>query len=221
MHAFLKSRWFYPAVFLACAWPLVLLLRDAIPVLVPAFLPDVVVPWDGDLGVNPVEMLLHETGRDALLLLIASLAITPIRRLTGWNRVQLVRRTVGVWSFVYACLHFLTYTAFDKLGDVRAIADDVVERRFIFSGMLAFAILLVLTVTSTNGMMRRLGRRWARLHKTVYLASIAGAIHFAWGQKAALGEPLLWASVLLVLLSFRVVVAVRRARPASSVAVSR
>src|SRR5690348_16920919 len=96
MHRFIKSRWFYPAVFALCAWPLVALLKEALPVLLPAFFPDVVLPWEGDLGVNPVETLLHETGRDALMVLIAALAVTPIRRLTGWNRVQIVRRTVGV-----------------------------------------------------------------------------------------------------------------------------
>lgn len=214
MHAFLKSRWFYPSVFALSAWPLVVLLKEAIPVMVPAFFPDVMVPWEGDLGVNPVETLLHETGRDALLVLIATLAITPIRKLTGWNRVQLVRRMVGVWSFVYACLHFLTYMAFDKLGDVAAIAEDVFERKFIFSGMLAFVVLLVLTVTSTNGMIRRLGRRWQRLHKAVYVGAVAGAVHFVWGQKADIGEPLFWTAALAVLLGYRVVVRFRKARPA-------
>lgn len=138
--------------------------------------------------------------------------MTPVRRLTGWNRVQIVRRTVGVWSFVYALCHFLTYVVFDKLGDVAEIAKDVFERKFIFSGMLAFAILLVLTVTSTNGMIRRLGRRWQRLHQTVYVAALAGAVHFAWGQKADIGEPLLWASALAALLGFRVVMALRKVR---------
>lgn len=208
----LAWRAFYPLVFVACAWPLAALLKEALPVLLPAFFPDVVVPWDGDLGVNPVETLLHETGRDALMLLIASLAVTPIRRLTGWNRVQSVRRTVGVWSFVYAFLHFATYAAFDKLGDTAAIGEDVFERPFIFVGMLALVILIALTVTSTNGMIRRLGRRWQRLHRLVYVAAIAGAVHFAWGQKADIGEPLIWAGVLLVLLGWRVVEAVRRRR---------
>jgi sulfoxide reductase heme-binding subunit YedZ len=220
MHAFVKSRWFYPVVFAACAWPLVALLHRALPVLVPAFWPDAVLPWEGDLGVNPIETLLHETGRDSLMLLIATLVVTPVRRLTGWNRVQSVRRTVGVWSFVYALCHFLTYVVFDKLGNLPEITKDVFERRFIFSGMLAFVILLVLTITSTNGMIRRLGRRWQRLHRAVYVAAAAGAIHFVWGQKADIGEPLVWAAVLAGLLGFRVVAALRKAKQRAVPAVS-
>jgi sulfoxide reductase heme-binding subunit YedZ len=154
------------------------------------------------------------------MILIATLAITPIRRLTGWNRIQSVRRMVGVWSFVYALAHFSVYAVFDKVGDVAAITQDVVERRFIFSGMLAFVILVALAATSTRGMMRRLGRRWQRLHRLVYVAAIAGAVHFAWGQKADIGEPLLWAAVLAVLLGIRVVYALRRRRAAVVPAVS-
>jgi methionine sulfoxide reductase heme-binding subunit len=220
MHRFIKSRWFYPVVFLLCAWPLAALLKEALPVLLPEFYPDLVLPWEGDLGVNPVEMLLHETGRDALMLLIAALAVTPIRRITGWNRVQIVRRTVGVWSFVYALLHFATYAAFDKVGDVAAITEDVLERRFIFVGMLAFVILFILTITSTNGMIRRLGRRWQKLHRLAYVAAIAGAVHFVWGQKADIREPLIWAGALSVLFAVRVVYALRKVRSRPVPAVS-
>jgi sulfoxide reductase heme-binding subunit YedZ len=210
--AFLKSRWFYWSVFAACALPLILLLRQAIPVLVPAFWPDVTVPWSGDLGVNPTETLLHTTGRHALRFLLIALSITPIRRLTGWNRVQSVRRMVGLWSFAYACCHFLTYVAFDQLGDWSAITQDVLKRKFIFSGMLAFAILTVLAVTSTNAMIRRLGRRWQRLHRLVYVAAIAGVVHFAWGQKADIREPLVWGAMLAGLFGVRVVLATRKRR---------
>lgn len=206
----LPIRLFYPLVFLAAAWPGAMLAWQAAPVLIPAFFPDVVLPWEGDLGVNPIETLLHETGRNALLLLLVTLAVTPIRRLTGWNRVQRVRRMLGLWSFTYALAHFTVYVVFDKVGDVVAISQDVFERRFIFSGMFAFVILLALAITSTNGMIRRLGRRWQRLHRLIYLAAIAGVVHFAWGQKADIGEPLLWAGVLVVLLGYRVVAAWRR-----------
>jgi methionine sulfoxide reductase heme-binding subunit len=212
-------QWFYPLAFLACALPLVLLVKEALPVLVPAIWPDVTVPWSGHLGVNPVETLLHVTGRNALRLLLVTLLITPVRRLTGWNRVQLVRRMVGVWSFVYALCHFLVYVAFDQLGDVRAIAEDVLKRRFIFAGMFAFALLLLLAITSTNGMIRRLGRRWQRLHRLVYVAAISAAIHFVWGQKADIREPLVWFAVLAILLGLRVfwTVQKRRARLATAV----
>lgn len=190
-------RLFYPLVFLSCAWPLASLGWDA---------------FRGGLGVNPVETLLHATGRAALALLIASLAITPVRRLTGWNRIQRVRRLIGVWSFVYALCHFLTYVIFNQLGDVAAILADVTERKFIFSGMLAFAILLLLAATSTNGMIRRLGRSWQRLHRLVYIAAVAGAVHFIWGQKSDIREPLQWSAVLALLLGFRVWLAIRKRR---------
>lgn len=220
INAFLKTRWFYPLVFLACAAPLALLLKEAIPILVPAIWPDATVPWAGDLGVNPVETMLHTTGRNALRLLLFTLAITPVRRLTGWNRVQLVRRMVGVWSFVYALCHFAIYVTFDQLGDVHAIVEDVVKRRFIFAGMFAFVVLLLLAVTSTNGMMRRLGRRWQRLHRLVYAAALAGAVHFVWGQKADIREPLIWFGILAVLLGIRAAWAVRKRRARLSPAVS-
>jgi len=168
--------------------------------------------YTGDLGFNPAETLLHETGRDALLLLLSSLAVTPIRRLTGWNRVQAVRRMVGLWAFFYALSHFGIYAVFNHLGEVAAIWADVIERPFIFSGMLAFVILLALAATSTSGMIRRLGRNWQRLHRGVYVAAIAGVVHFAWGQKADISEPLIWGAVLAVLLGVRVVYAVRRSR---------
>jgi sulfoxide reductase heme-binding subunit YedZ len=168
--------------------------------------------WTGDLGVNPAETLLHQTGRGALALLLTSLAVTPVRRLTGWNRVQKVRRMLGLWSFFYAVCHFAIYAVFNHLGDVAAIWADVVERPFIFSGMLALVILLALAVTSTTGAVRRLGRNWQRLHRLVYVAAIAGAVHFAWGQKADIREPLVWGAILGVLLTARVVAALARRR---------
>lgn len=198
-----RSRLFYALVFTGCAVPAVGILWQT---------------FQGDLGVNPVETLLHETGRTALAVLLVCLSVTPIRRLTGWNGIQRVRRMVGLWSFVYALAHFAIYAVFNHLGDLRAIWDDVVERPFIFSGMLALVILLALAVTSTAGMVRRLGRNWQRLHRLVYLAAMAGVVHFAWGQKADISEPLVWAAGLTVLLAFRVIHGWRRgaARQGSS-----
>jgi methionine sulfoxide reductase heme-binding subunit len=215
------ARWFVPAAFLACAAPWTWLAWQAAPVLIPAFYPDIVLPWDGDLGANPVETLLHTTGRYAVYVLLATLAITPIRRLTGWNRIQRVRRLVGVWAFVYALSHFTIYMVFDKLGDVREIVADVLERRFIFSGMFAFLLLAVLAATSTNWAIRALGKRWQRLHRLVYVAAIAAIVHFAWGQKAAIGEPLVWAGVLAVLLGSRVVLTLQKRAARQAAPVSR
>ncbi|MEO8071129.1 MAG: protein-methionine-sulfoxide reductase heme-binding subunit MsrQ [Acidobacteriota bacterium] len=206
VQAFLRTRYFYPFVFAACAWPAVSLAWDT---------------YQFDLGVNPVETLLHRTGRDAITLLFASLTVTPVRRLTGWNRLQLVRRTVGVWSFVYALTHLSVYVVFDQIGDYRAIVEDVFKRRFIFVGMLAFVILLALTLTSTNGMIRRLGRRWQTLHRLVYVAAAAATIHFVWGQKADISDPLKWASWLAVLFAARVYLSIQKRRSRLRAAVSR
>jgi methionine sulfoxide reductase heme-binding subunit len=221
VHAFLKSRYFYPLVFVACALPFVLLVWQALPVFAPLVFPDVTLPWESDLGANPAEELLHRTGRDALALLLIALSITPIRRLTGWNRVQYVRRMVGVWSFFYACCHLLAYAGLNQLFDLAAILDDVFKRRFIFVGMFTFSILLVLAATSTNGMMRRLGRNWQRLHRLVYVAGIAGVVHFAWGQKADISEPLQWGAFLALILGIRVFFLVRKQRARLVPAVSR
>jgi methionine sulfoxide reductase heme-binding subunit len=205
IHGFLKSRYFYPAAFVGCLVPAVLLLARVYRAV-----------YQGDLealGANPVETLMHETGEDALGILLLTLCITPLRRLTGWNRLQRIRRMVGVWSFVYALSHFSIYVAFDQLGDPAAIWDDVIKRKFIFAGMLAFSLLLVLAVTSTNGMIRRLRRNWQKLHRIVYLAATAGVVHFVWGQKADIAEPLRWAVWLAALLGIRVYFAMRKRRP--------
>lgn len=190
---------FYGLVFLAAATPGVLLGWRT---------------WTGDLGVNPAETLLHQSGRDGLMLLLASLSVTPIRRLTGWNRVQSVRRMLGLWAFAYAFAHFAFYAVFNHLGDIQAIWADVVERPFIFSGMFALVILVALAVTSPAFMVRRLGRNWQRLHRLVYLAAVAGIVHFAWGQKADIREPLVWGAALAVLLGARILIriSVRRRR---------
>src|SRR5215218_1015629 len=118
----MTKRWFYWLVFVFCLSPAVKLGMD--------------VYTGHNLGPNPVETLLHATGRTALAFLLGALSVTPIRRITGWNRVQSVRRMVGVWSFVYALSHFLIYVIFNHLGDVNEIVDDVLKRKFIFSGML-------------------------------------------------------------------------------------
>jgi sulfoxide reductase heme-binding subunit YedZ len=184
---------------------------------------------DGRLGVDPVTTLLHESGRNALLLLLSALAVTPIRRLTGWNRVQQVRRMLGLWAFFYATAHLAMYLVFNQLCyslatcEFGAVWDDVVKRKFIFAGMLAFAILLALALTSTKGWIRRLGRHWTRLHRLVYLAGALAIVHFIWKEKSDYAEPLRWGAVLALLLGVRLFFAIRKrvrggARPAGSAA---
>lgn len=157
----------------------------------------------GDLTANPIEYITHETGWYALALLIGSLAITPLRRLTGWHALVRFRRLIGLFAFFYAVLHFSTWFGFDKLFDVVEMGKDVVKRPFITAGMFSLLTMLPLAVTSTAGWIRRLGRRWQRLHRLAYVAAPAGVLHFWWLVKSDVREPLAFASVAIVLLGAR------------------
>ena len=159
--------------------------------------------FSDDLGANPVEYITHQTGWFGLAFLMASLAITPLRRISGWNEVIRVRRMLGLFAFFYATLHFLTWFVFDHTLDVAGMVEDVVERPYITVGMAAFVIMLPLAVTSNAAMIRRLGRKWRLLHRLAYLAAIAAVVHFWWLVKADVREPQRWALVLAVLLGIR------------------
>jgi sulfoxide reductase heme-binding subunit YedZ len=170
------------------------------------------------LGPNPTSYLLHETGQTALTLLLVTLAVTPLRRLTGANRIQRVRRMLGVWSFAYAAAHLTVYLVFDQLCysvetcHWSAIWEDILKRRFIFVGQFAFVILLLLAITSTSGWVRRLKRNWARLHRLVYVAAAAGIVHFIWIQKSGITRPLPWIVGFAVVAALRLWFAVRPVR---------
>jgi sulfoxide reductase heme-binding subunit YedZ len=157
----------------------------------------------GALGANPVEAITHETGQWALRLLLATLAITPLRRLSGWAFVAPWRRSLGLLAFGYAALHFATFLALDLGLDLSALGEEVAERPYVTLGFTAFALLTPLAVTSTRGWQRRLGRRWVALHRLVYLAAGCAVLHFLWLVKADLGEPLAYAAVLAALLGAR------------------
>ena len=173
----------------------------------------------GDLGVNPVETLLHETGRPALQLLLVTLAVTPIRRLTGWNGVIRLRRMLGLFAFTYALVHFSFYFAFDQVFSVAGVLDDTTKRRFILSGMVALASMLPLALTSTKGWIRRLGgKRWHKLHRLVYLAAAAGALHFIWKEKVLTLETITYFLLASGLLGFRLVEVLRTRREAAAAA---
>jgi sulfoxide reductase heme-binding subunit YedZ len=159
----------------------------------------------GDLGVNPAETIQLETGRWALKFLLLGLAVTPVRRVTGWNPIIQFRRMLGLFAFFYATLHFVSYWAFDLTFAFGAMLADVLKRPFIALGFAAFLLLVPLALTSTKGWIRRLGKRWAQLHRLVYVAAILAAIHFAWKVKVFTGDPVIYAAVLAVLLGFRVV----------------
>ncbi len=155
------------------------------------------------LGANPVETLEHESGEWTLRLLLATLAVTPLRRAFGWTWLAPYRRTLGLLAFGYCCLHLSIYALVDLWGAWDTLVEDVLERPYITVGFTGFLLLVPLAVTSTRAWMRRLGRRWVVLHRLVYAAAIAGCVHFLWLVKADLREPLIYASVLALLLAAR------------------
>jgi methionine sulfoxide reductase heme-binding subunit len=197
-----RARW-RPRAVTASAWliglaPLLLLSLDVAT---------------GNLSADPVEELTHRTGWWALLLLLLTLAITPARRISGLNELIRARRPLGIFAFLLASLHLLIYFVLDQGLTVSFLVEDILERPFITVGFLAWLLLVPLAVTSTTGWIRRLGRNWRRLHRLVYLAAALGVLHFAWGVKADLREPMIFAGALAILLLFRVIFARSRRRP--------
>jgi sulfoxide reductase heme-binding subunit YedZ len=156
-----------------------------------------------DLTANPIDYITDTTGFTALSLLMLSLAVTPVRRLTGRNELIRLRRMLGLLAFFYACLHLSTWLVLDWFFDFSSMAADVVERPFITMGMTTFVLLTPLAVTSTKGMIRRMGKRWQQLHRLVYVAGVTAIIHFWWVVKADFREPRLFAVALCILLGFR------------------
>ncbi len=166
----------------------------------------------GGLGAEPVEALIRRTGWWGLTLLVATLAVTPVRRLTGWNRLIVLRRPLGVAAFWYALLHFLVYVTIDQWFAIEYIIEDVLERPFITAGFVALLLLVPLAATSTRDSIRRLGgRRWRRLHRLVYPAALLGVLHYYWLVKADTRPPLLYAAIVVALLLLRLPIG-RRAR---------
>jgi methionine sulfoxide reductase heme-binding subunit len=181
-------RWLKPLLFTACLLPLALLVRGVLTEAV---------------GPNPVEAITHDTGDWALRLLLATLAVTPLRRLTGQAWLVRLRRMLGLFAFFYALLHFATYLWLDQFFDWPAIAADIVKRPYITVGFAAFVLMVPLAVTSTKGWVRRLGPRWKRLHRLVYAIGLLAVLHYLWLVKADLTEPLIYATVLALLLAAR------------------
>jgi sulfoxide reductase heme-binding subunit YedZ len=208
--AIVNWRFFKPAVFIACAVPLADLVVS-FWLLYTGRIPDI-------FGVEPAKEMLHRTGENALLMLLLTLAVTPMRRIFGVNKIHHLRRMLGLWAFTYAFLHLSIYLVFDQLCysastcQFNAIWEDFIKRRFIFVGQLAFLCLLLLALTSTTGWMRRLKKNWTRLHRLVYVAAIAGVVHFIWIQKSDISEPLNWAFWLVLLLGVRIYFAIYKRR---------
>jgi sulfoxide reductase heme-binding subunit YedZ len=157
----------------------------------------------GGLGPNPVEALLLTAGRWALILLLMGLAVTPLRRLTGWNSIIKVRRLLGLFGFFYAALHLVIYVGLDQGFAWTYLVEDVTDRPFITVGLAAFLLLAPLAVTSTRAWIRRLGKGWQRLHRLVYPAVGLGVLHFYWKVKADTFWPLVAAGIFLFLLAAR------------------
>jgi sulfoxide reductase heme-binding subunit YedZ len=157
----------------------------------------------GGLEADPVKDITHRTGKAVLTLLLCTLAVTPVRRLTGWNGVIAARRPLGLFAYFYACLHFLIYLG-DQGFAPGYIVEDVARHPYVTAGFTALVLLTPLAVTSTKGSIRRLGKRWARLHRLIYVAAILGVIHFLWGVKKDVREPLIYAGLLALLLALRV-----------------
>jgi sulfoxide reductase heme-binding subunit YedZ len=169
--------------------------------------------FTNDLGVNPAETLQLETGTWALNFLVATLAVTPLRRVTRWNRLIQYRRMLGLFAFFYAFAHVLTYLILDQSFDLDQMMLDVVKRPFITMGFTAFVLMIPLALTSTKGWIRRLGgRQWQMLHRLIYISAVAASIHYIWKVKVVLGAPVYYAVAVGLLLGVRVLWQIRSAK---------
>ena len=166
----------------------------------------------GRLGINPVEDLELTTGIWALRLLVATLLVTPLRRVSGWNRIIQYRRMLGLFAFFYASIHFAIYIAIDQFFAFEFIVKDVAKRPFITMGFTAFVLMIPLAVTSTKGWIRRLGRRWQLLHRLIYVSAACAAIHYLWKVKVMIGSPVYYAAAIGILLAFRLIWQLRSAK---------
>ncbi len=180
-----------PIVFALCLLPAALVVTDAFGIT-------------GQLGANPVEEILDRFGNWSLRLIMLTLAVTPLRRITGWNWLLRFRRMLGLFTFFYVLMHFLTWLVLDQGLLLSAIAEDLLERPFITIGFAALLLLAAMAVTSTNGMRRRMGRNWDKLHYSVYAVGVLGVWHYWWQVKKDIAEPLVYAAILALLLGMRI-----------------
>lgn len=203
-----RYRYLYkPVVFAACLAPAVLLGLGTAGVLLQS-------SGSGGaaanslaslLGPDPVAKLLHSCGKTALNLILITLLVTPVRQLTGFTHLVRLRRMLGLFAFFYAALHFIVYIFLDRGMDWHSIITDIAKRPYITIGFAALLMLIPLAVTSTNRMMRRLGRRWLKLHRLIYIVAIFGVWHYYWQVKRDVRLPLLYAFMLAILLGYRLV----------------
>lgn len=197
----MRIRWSKIVVFLACLGPVAWLTWRA---------------FTQQLGADPVNEITHATGDWTIRFLLITLAVTPVRRLTRQYKLIQFRRMLGLFAFFYGCLHFLTWVLLDKVLSLEALGDlhfasllqqmaiDIGKRRFITVGMIGLGLMVPLALTSTKGSIRRLGRRWQKLHRLIYFSAIAGVIHYWWLVKADTYWPKVYASILFILLLIRI-----------------
>jgi sulfoxide reductase heme-binding subunit YedZ len=180
-------------------------------VFINSAVPLALLGWDGlrgNLGANPLEFVTHTTGTLTLVFLLVSLAVTPLRKTLGQPWMVKLRRMTGLFAFFYGCLHLTAYLWFDKFFNLAEIGRDTVKRPFITLGMASFFLMIPLAITSTNKMVKRLGgKRWARLHRLVYVSAAAGVVHYWMLVKADTRIPLAFGAALAVLLIYRVLAA--------------
>jgi sulfoxide reductase heme-binding subunit YedZ len=203
----LVSKWSKVALFLICLSPLVYLGLRA---------------YHGELTANPVEFVQHLTGDWTLRLLLATLSITPLRKLLSLPDLIRFRRMLGLFAFTYVCLHFLTYIGPDQAFDLGGMWKDVAKRPFITVGFTGFILLIPLALTSTKAWIRRLGgKRWQNLHRLIYITALCGVIHYYWLVKSDHRLPFLYGAILAILFLYRIGVFLWKARPAISVSPAR
>lgn len=192
-------------------------------ILVNGAVPLALLMWDQThrrLGANPQNFLILTTGMMTLIFLMLTMAVTPLRKITGWNWLIQFRRMLGLYAFFYGCLHFLCFFSLDRGFNVSSTLTEMVKRKYLIIGSIALLTMVPLAITSTNGMIKRLGgKRWRALHRLAYVAAICGAIHYYMQVKADVRQPLVFAAVLAVLLGWRLVVYWQRPKPAPAPAV--
>jgi len=189
-----------PAIFLLCLVPATLVITDAFEIT-------------GQLGANPIEEIQDRFGIWAIRFIMITLSVTPLRHLTGWNWLIRFRRMFGLFTFFYVLMHFLTWLILDQSLLLSAIAEDLTERPFITIGFTALVLWIALAVTSTNGMRRRMGRRWQKLHYNVYVIGLLGVWHYWWQVKKDASDAQIYAAILAVLLGFRIWWKLRQKKP--------
>jgi len=207
MRGLMSMRVLKPLLFAACLGPFLLLVANGFGA-------------GGSLGANPIDKITDVTGTWTLRFVLITLAVTPIRRLTGWNTVIRFRRMLGLFAFFYGSLHFLTWSVLDQGLALQFIGADIAKRPYITVGFLGFSLMIPLAITSTAGWIRRLGgKRWNLLHRAIYLTAVCGVIHYLWLVKSDINRPLTYGAILAVLLGIRAWYA-WRPKPAATAAAS-